>query len=233
MALFIPTDRPIVDPRTGAIDFQWLNLFSSLANGTGNIPWANVDKTGSSLADLVTKSAAALTSGILPLARLSGITTTQLAAAAGILLSQLAVSGVASGATVLRGDSTWAAITKGLLGGRTTGTVAQATTTYVGLWEAAVEADTYLVCPVAGVVKNLYVVADGVAGAGQSFTYTMRKNAVDQTVTCSISGGAATTGNDTTHSFSVAAGDTLTMKLVTSATATARKHQFGVEVATA
>lgn len=40
-------------------------------NGTNNVTWASVNKTGSSLADLVTRSAADLTSGALADARLS------------------------------------------------------------------------------------------------------------------------------------------------------------------
>lgn len=90
MSLFIPSEAPIIDPRTGAISFQWLKLFSDLTNGQGNIPWGNIDFTGSTLTDLATRSAAALNTGTLPLARLSSITTTQLSASAAIALSQLA-----------------------------------------------------------------------------------------------------------------------------------------------
>jgi len=56
------------------------------------IGWSKVSKTGSSLADLDTKDASALTSGTLSLDRLSGITTTQLSATAGITSDQLAGS---------------------------------------------------------------------------------------------------------------------------------------------
>jgi hypothetical protein len=56
--------------------------------------WAQVDKTVSSLADITTRSAADLSSGTLPLARLSGITTSQLSASAGITNAQLANSAV-------------------------------------------------------------------------------------------------------------------------------------------
>jgi hypothetical protein len=45
------------------------------------IPWPDVDKATSSLADLATRSASDLDSGTLPLARLSGITDAQVAAA--------------------------------------------------------------------------------------------------------------------------------------------------------
>lgn len=89
---FIPSDRPLVDPRTGAIDFGWLFLFKTLASGVTSVPWGNIDFTGSNFNDLLTRSASDLSSGTVPLARLSGITTTEIAAAAGILISQLASS---------------------------------------------------------------------------------------------------------------------------------------------
>jgi hypothetical protein len=119
--------------------------------------------------------------------------------------------------------------TKGLFSGRT-GSVVAGSTVYVGISESAAETDQYLICPVAGTVRNLYVQTDGPPGGAETFTYTVRKNGADQTVTCVVS-AAAITGNDTTHSFVVAAGDKLTVKLVTSGGASTRKHQFGVEVA--
>lgn len=228
---FIPSDRPIIDPLTGAIDFQWLRFFNGVVNGSGMIPWSNINFTGSSFADLVTRSASSLSSGTVPLARLSGITTTQLAVAAGILLAQLAVSGSASGATFLRGDSTWAAISQLAFTGRTSG-IAAGTTNYIGISESLTESDQYLVTPVAGTVRNLYVVSDGSPAVGQTFIYTLRKNGVDTAVTCTTS-GASTSSSDATNSFAVSAGDKLTVKLVTSAGASVRKHQHGFEVATA
>lgn len=228
---FIPADRPIIDPLTGSIDFQWLRLFDNLVNGSGTIPWSNINFTGSTFADLVTRSATALSSGTVPLARLSGITTTQLAAAAGILLAQLAVSGSASGATFLRGDSTWAAVSQLAFYGRASA-IGAGTTNYLGISSSTTEADEAMVVPVSGTIRNLYVISDGSPAVGQTFTYTARKNAVDQTVTCVIS-GAAVTANDATHSFTVSAGDSISVKLVTSAGASVRTHHFGLEVATA
>ena len=77
-------------------------------------PWAGVLKAGSTLADLETKSAADLTSGILPLARLSGITNAEIAAAAGIVdtkLATIATSGkVSNSATTAANLNTASAI---------------------------------------------------------------------------------------------------------------------------
>jgi hypothetical protein len=88
--LYLPLDVPFfVDPKTQAIELIWIKFLSEVQTGLSSVPWASIDFTGSSLADLATRSAAALNSGTLPLGRLSGITTTQLAAAAGVTLSQL------------------------------------------------------------------------------------------------------------------------------------------------
>lgn len=57
---------------------------------TNDYTWAQIDKTTSSLADITTRSASDLSSGTLPLARLSGITNTELSASAAIALSKLA-----------------------------------------------------------------------------------------------------------------------------------------------
>lgn len=245
MALFIPTDRPIVNPLTGAIDFGWLNLFNQIANGTGNIPWGNIDFTGSTLADIVTRSAAALNSGTLSLARLSGITTTQLSATAGILgtqlsasaaiaLTQLNVTGTLNSTTFLRGDGAFSTITKAAFVTHSSGTVAAGATVYFSAYgNSATETQVSFVCPVAGTIRNLYASADAAPGAAQTFTYTVRKGAADTAVTCQTSGGAATASNDTTHSATVAAGDLLTVKLVTSAGAAVQRHTAAFEVATA
>lgn len=57
---------------------------------TNDYTWAQVDKTTSSFADITTRSASVINAGTLPLAQLSGITTTQLSATAGIVDTQLA-----------------------------------------------------------------------------------------------------------------------------------------------
>jgi hypothetical protein len=61
-------------------------------SATGGISWTKIDKSGSSLADLGTRSAGDLNSGTLPLARLSGITNTQIATNAAIAYSKLSLS---------------------------------------------------------------------------------------------------------------------------------------------
>lgn len=59
---------------------------------TNDYTWAQINKATSSLADITTRSASDLSSGTVPLARLSGITTAELSATAGITNGQLAGS---------------------------------------------------------------------------------------------------------------------------------------------
>jgi hypothetical protein len=67
--------------------------------------------------------------------------------------------------------------------------------------------------PRPGILKNLYVwqrVASGLAG--RTDIYTIRVNGVDTTITCTLNN--ATTGSDITHSELIAAGDQISIKLV-------------------
>ena len=79
--------------------------------------------------------------------------------------------------------------------------------------------DKIFVCPRIGIIANLYVILSAAPGAGKNLVLTVRKNGADQTLTCTIS-EAATTGNDTAHTFNVAAGDYLSISAVLDAAAT-------------
>jgi hypothetical protein len=66
--------------------------------------------------------------------------------------------------------------------------------------------------PVAGTLNNFYVRIDSALAATNSETYTVRKNAVDTALTCTITSvGGAVTCSDTTHSVSFAAGDLISI----------------------
>lgn len=83
-----------------------------------------------------------------------------------------------------------------------------------------------------GTFKNLYASTNTAPAAGQTYTITMRKNAADQTLTCQVT-SAGTTCNDTTHTFTVVAGDLVAVKLVTSATSgTATGFSVGLTLVT-
>jgi hypothetical protein len=68
-------------------------LTNAQISAAAAIAWSKVDKAGSSLADLTTRSAADLSSGTLPLARLVDIADAQIAAAAAIAWSKLDKTG--------------------------------------------------------------------------------------------------------------------------------------------
>ena len=57
----------------------------------------------------------------------------------------------------------------------------------------------------------------------------MRKNAASQSVTVTIN-GTNTTGNDTAHSFTFVAGDTLDVSALSDAGSATIKIQIGIEV---
>jgi len=99
------------------------------------------------------------------------------------------------------------------------GTLAQNSTSFMlGFLPAggSAEAVASALCPLAGTFKNLYLQSNAPA-AGQTLTATWRVNAGDTTITCAIT-GTGTTCNDTTHTAACTAGQSYTLKLVTSAT---------------
>lgn len=127
--------------------------------------------------------------------------------------TQLVANGIAAGT-----------FPKAVFAARSVLGIPAATTTYYGSsYDSTTETDSKFPCPVAGTVKNLYVSADGAISGANTAIFTVRKNGADQAVTCTVTAGALT-ANDTTHSFTVALGDLLSVKLVTSASAETRKH---------
>lgn len=83
---------------------------------------------------------------------------------------------------------------------------------------SATETDVDLGAPAAAVIGNLYVETNVAVGVGTTLTFTFRKNASDQTVTCAISGASSTKCNDSTHSFTPATADLITLKSVVTGT---------------
>lgn len=66
-------------------------------------------------------------------------------------------------------------------------------------------------CNKSGTVSNMYVKLSGTPDGTETYTLTARKNGTNQSLSVAIS-GSNTSGNDTTHSFSVAAGDLLSVQ---------------------
>ena len=84
-------------------------------------------------------------------------------------------------------------------------------------WNATETVVDNFVTPVALVFNSLSVGVDVAPGIGNSRVITLRDDAADTTVTCTISGGTATTCLYSGDSITVAAGSKLGWKQVTSA----------------
>jgi hypothetical protein len=100
---------------------------------------------------------------------------------------------------------------------------------------SATEANVDLDSPAAATIQNFSVQMSAAPGAGNSVAYTWRKNASSTTLTCTISGASATSCSDTTHSFTVAAADLMTIQAVTTGTIVGTPTvvmgtQFGIAV---
>ena len=96
---------------------------------------------------------------------------------------------------------------------------------------SATETNVDIEAPAAATVSNFYVQLSAVPGTGNSIAFTWRKNAAATALTCTI-GAAATTCNDTTHTFSAAQGDLVDIQAVTTGTivgslTTVMATQFG------
>jgi len=80
----------------------------------------------------------------------------------------------------------------------------------------------YLVT-VAGTLKNAVFYANAVAGAGETFTYTVRVNGADTALTGTI-GGAADQIANSQENVAVNVGDRVTIRVVNSAGGAATQH---------
>lgn len=95
-----------------------------------------------------------------------------------------------------------------------------------GIAENATE-NRFFVVPAAGTVKGAYARVGTAPGGTDTVTLTLRKNAADTANVITIT-GVGTTGNDTTNTVAVAAGDRLSVSSVTSATAGAANLDYGL-----
>lgn len=89
------------------------------------------------------------------------------------------------------------------------------------------ENDHRAVVPTGGTVKKLYIDLVTAPSAGTSRTFTLYKNGLATALTLTIS-GTATTGNDTTHTVTVVAGDELSLESTISGTPVASKVRHGM-----
>jgi hypothetical protein len=136
---------------------------------------------------------------------------------------QILRADVSSNFTFVDNTMTW-------VGGNSAAALAAATTHFVGLaTSSTTENQVTIVAPKSGQVVNLYVSLSAAPGGSDDYACTLRKNAADQGSTVTIS-AAATTGNTTGNQFNIAAGDTLDLKVITSATAATAYVSWGITV---
>jgi hypothetical protein len=106
--------------------------------------------------------------------------------------------------------------------------VAAGVTRYLGNGDSASD-DVMYMSPVTGTVVRMdSVVGSGVVGVGQTWTYTLRIGSSDTAITHSVT-GANILGNSV-GAVSVSAGQSLSIKLVTSAGAAVWKHQVSIAI---
>ena len=96
-------------------------------------------------------------------------------------------------------------------------TLGASTTSYVSFCAFttnSTEANRQVIIPVAGTIKNLYVLTSTTQSAAGTQVCTCRKNGANTAVVATITAGAAAgTFSDTTNSVSVAAGDKLSLQV--------------------
>lgn len=86
--------------------------------------------------------------------------------------------------------------------------------TNISTWSATESSRTGII-PHALTLSSLQVSLTGAPGGTASWTFTVRKNGADTTLTCTIT-GSATTGNDFKDNVSFAAGDTIDLEVIPS-----------------
>jgi pectate lyase-like protein len=82
----------------------------------------------------------------------------------------------------------------------------------------------------AGTIRNLYIEAKTAGTDTQVVTYTVRKNGVDTTLKATINNDATGSASDTTHSFTVVAGDLISVKVTKAAGVTAGQQNVTATV---
>lgn len=114
------------------------------------------------------------------------------------------------------------------------GTATASATLLVTLWNSAACTNTsegvaqQVLVSSAGILRNLRVLAGTAGAAGGSGVVTLRKNAADTAVTCTV--GTGTTCSDTSNTASVVAGDKITVKVVTAGAETLADVQIAFEL---
>jgi len=81
-----------------------------------------------------------------------------------------------------------------------------------------------------GIIRNLVVAASVAAGAGETFTYTIRVNKAASALTCTIGGAVDIRGQDLVNEVEVSAGDVISLQIVNSAGGAVATHAGSFEL---
>lgn len=113
----------------------------------------------------------------------------------------------------------WVAIGGSAIVFGTGDTTTAATAVYFGPGYIATSIATEIQMPVTrpATIRNLRVQVAGAGTGAQTVTFTVRKNGVDTALTCTIGNTSTGLTSDTTHSFTVVAGDLLSVSILKAA----------------
>lgn len=203
------------------------NAYAELtaAPGVGNTVTCTLRKNGADTTIVVTFSGTATQ---------ANDTTHTVTVAAGDRLCWSVVTSASTSASTLRisaqyvGDTAKESILAGGSGANTLG--ADTTTRYTSVgglsFGDTTQTNVQMTCPTAGTLKKLYIRLTAAPGAGDTRTFTIYKNGSSTGLTVTIS-DVATTGNDTSNTVAVVAGDLLALQCAATGTPADAGLQFG------
>ncbi len=122
--------------------------------------------------------------------------------------------------------------TRDALHGGTNSNIAASSTVYIGaVGHDAVESSGSFLAPKSGYAYGYYYESVQAPGAGETFTYTLRVAGTDTTIIGTTTGASSFGGVVSGEQVRFDAGDRVSVKLVTSSSATATGHRIAINVA--
>lgn len=227
------TEFGYLDGVTSAIQTQFTGKQDALVSGT-NIKTVNSNSLlGSgnvSVGTVTSVGGTGTVAGISLSGTVTGSGNLTLGGTLAVPIANITATGTPSATTFLRGDGSWSSaslVSTTIFSAQITVTQGANSTAYWPITGAnipnATENLRVVPMPVSGTIKNLYIRIGAAQSATGSLVFTVRKNSVNQalTVTFTNADGSNVTKSDTTNSFSVVAGDLITIQGVNNAPSSA------------